>query len=225
MKKTTIAGIEVFLEESERYIQVNDADENAMNALREELDRDYPAYTLVFCYHNTEPPAACLESVHAVLADDCVELRLFPENLTAHTGIIPERVSEARFAEFAAFHDRHNPDLYWTSRRIARDLSRWGIFTVRTDGRLAGYIVLAVWDPLQAEIFCLFARTAAQKEALLRTAAAYAFGLGIPQVLLMADTLADHEEAASAAGFRPTGGFYKGYIREGIEEGPVPYDE
>ena len=159
--------------------------------------------------YNTMPPYEFLDEIGAVLIDDNVEMRLTPEDFIASDTHGVSRLVETDFSAFAVYHDKRNPDMYWTSERIKNEVSRWGIFLL-SDKQIIGYILLAMWDMEQAEIFVVTAADGIQYKAMITASVMYAFSNGRNSILFMADKNTIEYEAALAVGFKATGQ-YKGY--------------
>jgi hypothetical protein len=212
MMKININGIESFVEDNDRYLQINDIRNADLIRILERLQTDYMGYDIWFCYHNTEPPVETLNKIGAVLEDDNIEMRLTDDNFLPFETFDVVRVTDDNFEEFSAYHNERNPDMYWTSERIERDLSRWGIFTLWTDSKITGYILLSMWDSFQSEIYCVDATDNIRCQVLISSAAKYAFDNGKKELLYMADENTNGHIAAEAVGFTRTG-FYKGYMK------------
>lgn len=210
MKKINIDGIEVVVEDTDRYLQINDICGADLGRIWEQIKTDYRRYDRWFCYHNTEVPNAVLNEIGAVLADDNIEMHMTVGKLCDHITPDAVRLKDEDFNEFAVIHDQLNPEMYWSSERIGRDLSRWGIFILRSDNRIVGYILLSMWNPVQSEIYCIVASDKIQNEILIVSAVKYAFDNNKNDVLYMADKNTIAQKAASTVGFITTG-FYKGY--------------
>ena len=217
MIKTNITGVEILVEESEHYLQANDIDTANIHRLWLEIKSRYSNYDVMFCYHNTNAPLEFMRSINAVLADDSVEMRLTHKCLQSSNMYHITQVTETDFNIFAAFHDKRNPKMYWKSERIRQDLARWGIFILWSDRQIAGYILVAMWNLVQAEIFCVETTELAQAEALIAAASAFAFEKGKTEVLYMDDENTLGHKAALAIGFRVTG-YYQGYVVRKINE-------
>ena len=210
MIKTKFAGHEIFVEESEHYLQANDISITDINVLWEQMKIYYENYDVMFCYHNTKVPVGFMSIIGAVLVDDCVEMRLAEKYFKVSDIYNVVQVTEIDFEAFAAFHDERNPEMYWTSERIKKDLNRWGIFMLSSGSQIASYILIAMWNPTQAEIFCVETTEHIQGEALIAAASAFAFEKGKTEVLYMADENTIAHKAALAIGFHITG-YYQGY--------------
>jgi hypothetical protein len=120
------------------------------------------------------------------------------------------QITENDFDVFSSLHDERNPEMYWTSERIKKDLTRWGIFVLYSGKQITGYILISMWNQTQAEIFCVEATESTHGESLITAASAYAFENGKIEVLYMADESTIGHKAALTTGFCATG-YYKGY--------------
>lgn len=211
--KIHVNNIEVLVEDHDRYLQVNDIGEAALRELWPRLEAGYATYDKWLCFRNVDVPIAFLNTVGAALEDDCIQARLYADKLIKFDISTVERITDNTFNEFAAVHDARITDMYWTSERLGRDLSKWGIFCLRADGAISGYTIMSMRDPHEAEIFCMEAFDMAAMQKLFAATAGYAFDNGKTEVLYMADTPLTHD-AALSVGFAVTG-FYKGYKIKG----------
>jgi hypothetical protein len=208
--KINIDGIMVFVEDSDHYLQIDDICDADFKRIWQHLKNDYVNYDKWFCYHNMECPSEILTGeLGAVLEDDNIETRLTSLDFNKYDDYGIMRVTDENFAEFAVYHDELHPEMYWTSERLKRDLSRWGIFILQVDNKIAGYIILSIRDAL-AEIFCAETSNSIQRETLIAYASKFAFDNGKDEVLFMVDKNSIDYKAALSVGFNVTG-FYKGY--------------
>ncbi|MCL2217811.1 MAG: hypothetical protein FWB91_12460 [Defluviitaleaceae bacterium] len=225
MEHEIINGVEILTEPSQGYAQINDASEEELRSVWPKLLEKYTGYELFFCFRNVPVPSSLMEELGAKLLDDSLEMRLsvpdFEEFLKAViadvgageaakvsvVGVTP--ITEENFEAFATFHDKSNPDMYWTSRRILERIDLWQIFACFDEtGGVSDYVMLM--RPA-AEIFCCYTKDATKAKALLAAAAQNAFVSGAEETLYMIDK--DESlciNAATALGFRQCG-FYQGY--------------
>jgi hypothetical protein len=216
MIKRKIDGVEISITDTDKYLQINDITGTDLNRIWEKIQNEYSTYKKWLCYHNTEMPTKLLSKIGAALVDDSVELRLNTDtcNYLNQTPcieqIVIEQITEDTFEVFADYHNECNPDMYWTSERINRDLSRWGIFTLNSNNQITDYLILAMLGPV-AEIFCVDVTNEYNSTSLISFAAKYAFDNGKNDVLYMADDNSVGYNAALSIGFKITG-FYKGYM-------------
>jgi len=210
MENVRIAGVEVLVNDNERYLQVNDV--CVLNEIFwQAIKTRYQSYEIHFCYHTTDVPIAFLKEINAKLVDDCVEMRLSIGEVVAPDVNGIQQVTDANFNEFACLHEKCNTNIFWTSERVKSDLSRWGLFIAKCDNLVNGYIMIALWDSALAEIFCLEASTVDQGEALISSAVNKAINAGKTEVLYMVDKDSIYKESAELAGFKETG-IYQGFM-------------
>lgn len=209
--KKNINGTEAIIWEADQYIQVNDVCNADLGMIVEQLKLNYKTFDKWFCYHNNETPSALINEFGAVLEDDCIEMKLTAENFINFDASSVMRITDKNFHKFASYHDERNPEMYWTSERIRRDLSLWGIFAMITKGSITGYILHSMHDAVQSEIFYIEEPDNAKCQSLFLAAAQFAFDNGKKEVLYMAEENSISKEAALSVGFVVTG-FYKGYV-------------
>ncbi|MCL2401501.1 MAG: hypothetical protein FWC90_02535 [Oscillospiraceae bacterium] len=208
--KININGIEVLVEDTDQYLQINNISGTDFPVVWDKLNTDYVDYDKWFCFRNVEIPVALLDELGAVLEDDCIQMFLYADKINESEIIGVEQVTDESFREFAVIHDGYRTDMYWTGERLLRDFSsRWGVFCLRCNGQISDYIIMSMWDSTQAEIFCVEASDINRRIKLIAFAARYAFDNEKTEVLYMVDSDAERESAL-AAGFSVTG-FYKGY--------------
>ena len=211
MAKKIINEIEVIVSDIDQYLQINDINGSDLIKIWGQIKTDYTFYKKWICYHNNnEIPFALLDEIGAVLEDDCTETRLTADNFIYSEVFGVVRVTEEKFDEFAAYHDKCNPDML-KSKQIGRDLSRWGIFCLQFDNKITDYILMFMGNPSQAEIFCVEATDSVKCKELITFAAKYAFDSEKKEILYMADENTISHKAAMSVGFANTG-FYKGYM-------------
>jgi len=211
--KVKIDGIEILFEDADHYLQIEDISGADLSMIWEQIIATYGNYDKWLCFHNTDGPLDLLEELGAVLEDDCIEMRLYADKINYSEALRVERVTDETFGEFAALHDSRISDMYWTGERLGRDLSKWGIFCLRTDGQITDYTIMSMRHPAEAEIFCVEASDSTRCRELFAFASKYAFDNGKNYVLYMADDAMRHD-AALDVGFAVTG-FYKGYVVRG----------
>lgn len=215
MKKIILSGVEVLIEGKEKYMQVNDVPGSRIGGLWEEIKAGFDGLDVFFCFHNTDAPTDFLHSIGAFLADDTVEMRLRNEGESLVPFSLPQgitTVTEGNFAAFADFHDRHNPEMYHTSKRVKEKPNIWQIFLLQQQKDIQGYLM--IMKPAaasgQSEIFCLQAENFQQSEKLLQGGISQRFKCGDSEILYMADKGSFGQKAAAALGFK-TVGKYQGY--------------
>jgi len=210
MAYVDIDGINVIVDNNEKYFQINDINGSDLSRIWERIKTEYDSYEKWFCYHNyNNIPFELLENIGAVLEDDSIETRLTADNFIISDiyGVI--RVLEENFDKFAEYHIKCNPQCGARSERIKRDFSRWGIFALLVNNVITDYIIIFTGHPV-AEIFCIEASDGDKCNALISFACKYAFDNGNIEILYMADENTVSHKVALSVGFINTG-FYKGY--------------
>ena len=212
MKSIFVGSIEIFLEESENYLQINDVGAEDIRELWFTLKDEYRRYEVNLCYHDTPIPHDFLREIRAVIIDNCTSMRLVAADFIVHPdrNVIP--ITKVNFASFAALHDTSNPDMYWTSRRLQENMADWRIFAYQLGQEMIGYTLmnLAMHEPTQAEIYCCVAHDSDDTMSLLSAAAEHAFKASKAEVLFMPDVGSLGERIAQSLGFK-TYGSYQGY--------------
>jgi len=215
MKTVDIGGIEIYVEESEKYIQINDIQGEDLARVWEALTHRYPSYEVVLCFRNMPAPTDMLDSIEAVVLEDCIEMRVTPQGYKPHACQEITLLTKDDFAKLAAHHDKINPapEFYWTSQRILDKWDIWRIFVVKTGGETVGYamLMLKLRDETIGEIFGAWAEDPAHRKALFSAMAGCAFDSGKATVVRMIERSDTCEyDAALAVGFCEVG-YYVGY--------------
>ena len=186
--------------EADKHIQANEFrvdDAEGFRSFWRDLQDKYMGFKIDFCYHNCDVPTEYMAEIDARLLESCIETRLSPDKFSPALGeYMLTPVTEENYADFAALHDRVDPDMYWTSERLIKDISRWLIYLYED-----GYVLLNLYSDI-AEIFALEATDRNIRTALLSQASQYAFEAGKSGVLYMVDDDADVElEMVQSIGF------------------------
>ena len=211
MPEKIIDGITIIVSDIDQYLQINDISGSDLIKIWGQIETDYALYEKWICYHHYhEIPFVLLDEMGAVLEDDCVEMRLTIDNFKDANVLGVVRITEENFDMFAAYHNKRNPESGAKSELIKRNFSNWVIFALLTDNKITDYIVTAVGNPVQAEIYCIEAADGIKCRELIISAAQYAFNQGKKEVLYMADGNTVGHQEAMVIGFIKTG-FYKGY--------------
>ena len=206
------------IHEQEKFIQINDITGDELVANWEQLVKNHPSYEVFFSYNNermaNDPviPITELTEIGAKLVDDMLIFRLRFSNLKsiAKTNSNVALLTEAEFSEFAEFHGKQHPDIYWTSERIAKRPDIWQIFTLKEDGQITGY-AMTMLTPSNAEIFSIVSTDDFSFKTLLATACNHVFTVEKEDVLYMIDrTDSINQALAVDLGFEETG-FYQGF--------------
>jgi len=212
MKSVKINEIEVFVEESERYLQINDISRDNLTKLWKPLAEKYPGYEVNLCFRNVPVPKNALAAIGAEVLEDCISMQVTPQDFTPCGNAEITLLEKSDFDEFAALHDTL-PDMYWTSRRLWEKWDNWRILAIHNNGKITGYtmICLAIRNDAMGEIYAVEGDNQTQREALFSAAARCAFESGktVAFRVVERDNLCE-KAAALAVGFREVG-FYIGY--------------
>ena len=212
MESVMLNGIEVFVEAPEKHIQINDIRREDIAGLWACLKAAYPGYNVDFCFRDVEVPVEVLTEIGAELLEDCVKMRLLPQDHKAYESHQVGPLTENDFDDFAAFHDAIDHGMYWTSRRMRDKMDIWRIVALKTNGNISGYSMLRVKfrDASLGEIYCVEADNPSKRKSLLSAAVRCAFEEGKSEVIFMVDNDATEQEEALAIGFSAVG-FYTAY--------------
>ena len=204
--------------ESENHIQINDltiTDLKANPNFWRDLQDKYANCEIDFCCHNLkncEIPVEFMREINANLLESCVETRLTRENFTPVHGLELTLVTYENISIFTELHDKTNPEMFWTGKKISRDLSQWRIYM-----RENSYILMSLWGDI-SEIFALEIQDEFIGAVLLSAAAEFAFESDKKSVLFMIDDGAIIQvKAAQSAGFTKCGKYiaYRGIVKNG----------
>ena len=172
----------------------------AYRSFWQDLCSKYPGFEADIIYRNCEPPTEFIAEIKAELLEIMLISDLVPENFVpaSTTGITP--VTADNFDTFVPIHDAKAPELFfWTSPRLAEDLSLWRIFMCGS-----AYVIMSFWGI--PEIFALVISDAEEGVSLLTAAARHAFENGMERL----EYFIDHDdpvqlEVASKVGFVVSG--------------------
>jgi len=213
MKPVQIDGVEIFVEEAENYIQINDIQEHDLATIWNSLIAKYPGYEVVLCFRDMPHPTGILAKIGAELLEDCLKLQVKPQEVRPHGGLGIVPLQKTDYESFAKLHDKTNPDMYWTSRRVLAKWDIWRIFVHKTNAKITGYamIMIAMRDESKSEIFAVEAENPVLRGALLSSAVTSAFECGKSVVINMVErNNANEQEDSLAVGFREVG-YYRGF--------------
>lgn len=212
-----IAAINLMVEQDNKYLQTNGiyAKTDLPFVYREltaYLAERYRGFVFFSGYpKENEDAIRIMQSMGAECVDSSVTLHLNPRDYTAcPTDRLVQALDPARFDAFAAFHDACNADIYWSSARIKEALDKWKIYVIANENRIIGYILYAIWNASEAEIYCASVDEAYRADetflALLSGTVPDIFLIGKKRILYMVDDNAAMELAAALrVGFREKG--------------------
>jgi hypothetical protein len=234
MQAVIIEGVQIFTEEAENYLQINDIAEPDLARIWKPLCGQYPRYEVNLCFRDMPAPAETLAAIGATVLEDCVRYAVTPEQLRSAEsfplsppGSTVSRLAREDFPAFAQLHDRLNETLglWWTSRRIWEQLDIWRIYIIKNADKITGYAMLmcVAREDADGEIFTVEADTHGNRCALFSAAARCAFDEGKKRVIFMVERGSDAERDVALAVGCGEDGVYVGYevkicdMNEGVE--------
>ena len=214
-----INNVDVFLEESEKSLQINNIHEKDFDGVWESLIERFPEYSIDFCFKDVTIPMDKLNRINARIIDDCINMNLKLPDYKAFDSNHVTLLTDDEYEEFAKLYDSlETDDMFWTSELMKKRTDIWRIFIIKTDGKISDYITLKV--PFKdaklnavfyGEIFTVRAGNPDNQRALVDTAAKCSFDNGKREVIYMIDyDDTQSRDIALTVGFKAVG-FYKGY--------------
>lgn len=216
--------LNLFVEKKEKYLQANgfyikDDYDRVGLSMMEYLKENYVGYQMFFGYAKENINAVrFMELIGAECVESSLTMRLDKDKFTrsentATLSVLP--VTRETFNDFALFHDRHQPEVYWTSQRILEKFDQWQIYAITEKGCLVGSIHIALWHKDEAEIFGVSVETSLEREAyayaLLAKSMPDVFARGKRSILYFVEEDKAWEKAAALKiGFTTTD-HYLGY--------------
>ena len=212
-KHTLFNGVDIFLEEAEQYVQINDIIGSELLRIRDDFKVKYAGFECNLCFRNMEPPYDALEKIGATLLEDCIGMELIPDNFKPFKKVIVTLLDKEDFPGFAQLHDQL-PDMYWNSRRIwDRFDDMWRIPVYKVQGKIVGYALMNISKRKrnEGEFYAVEAPNASARKTLLTAAVEEAFKVGKEVVLRMVERGSDVEyEESEAIGFHEVS-YYRGF--------------
>jgi len=209
----TINGFEVYVEEADKYVKINDINAKDLPLVWESICKRFPGYEFDLCYHDMPPPIEALSPIGAELLEDCIEMQVSKDEFIPYPCNSITPLVKTDFDAFAALHDKANPECGGTSKIIQRKWDNWRVFLLRKDGEIIGYsiICIAMRDAAMGEIFCIWTDNGTHRKALISAVTSCAFENNKNVITYMVDRDNKEEyEAATAVGYKETG-YYIGY--------------
>jgi len=213
MNSLTLNGIEIFVDEVGKYIQINDISDKDLSAIWESLREGFLGYELMLCFRDIDAPITALSEIGAEVLEDCIKLQVTPSDFSFCESSDVTLLRKADFTTFATLHDTTNPDCFWTSERILSNVDIWRIFTLRKDNDIIGYstVMIDQRDSAIGEIFFIEADNHFHRKALLSAASQSAFENDKSTVIYMVDRANTNiYNVAIEVGFKEVG-YYIGY--------------
>lgn len=84
-----------------------------------------------------------LEGINAKLMDSSITMLLKKDDFiktSNYSDVIP--LTSDYYSEYAIFHDKHNPNMYWNSNRIFEKMDIWNIYIIRKEEKIVGSIFI-----------------------------------------------------------------------------------
>lgn len=84
-----------------------------------------------------------LEGINAQLMDSSITMLLKKDDFiktSNYSDVI--LLTSDYYSEYAIFHDKHNPNMYWNSNRIFEKLDIWNIYIIRKEEKIVGSIFI-----------------------------------------------------------------------------------
>jgi len=207
------SGVDIFLKEAERYIQINDIKSSELLRIWDEFKAKYAGFECNLCFHNMEPPYDALDKIGATLLEDCIGMELTLNNFKSFKQVEVVLLDKKDFAGFAKLHDQLS-DMYWTSRRIwDRFDDMWRIPVYKEQGEIVGYSLMniSMSKKNEGEFFAVEAPSSQARKTLLTAAVEEAFKAGKDYILRMVERGSDIEyEESAAIGFCEAS-YYRGF--------------
>ncbi|MFA5522838.1 MAG: hypothetical protein WDA24_00625 [Tissierellales bacterium] len=218
-----VGVLNLFVETKNRYLQGNGGifAKGEFNFVATQfidyLRKNYEGNEMFFGYPAENVDAiSFLTEINAELAESSLTMELkkqnFIQSLVSNDVVLLEK---DYYEEYAVFHDKYNPDIYWTSERIFENLNIWKIYIVVKNQKIAGSILIRMVDDKLADIYCVTIdsnyNSCGLELDLLSRSLYDIFKEGKERVLHFVDEGADDElQAALKTGFKQIDS-YRGY--------------
>lgn len=169
---------------------------------------NYSGYEMYFGYSLENKEAIrFFTSAKAELVDSSLTMKLkkddFVRRLYCNDVVLLE--SEL-YDEYSVFHDKHNPNIYWNSKRIFDNLDLWKIYIVIIKQKIVGSIFIRV-NNKNAEVFGISINKEYEHQGLelklLSQSLEYILERGIEEILyFVEEDRVDELEATLQVGFK-----------------------
>lgn len=141
-----IAFISLLIEEDNKYLQtiggiycIDDFD-YTFNKLLEYKKENYPDFKLYIIYSSYNKEILNRLAKEGEILDKLNYYRLDNDKLKLRE--VDKSISyikDSEFKEFSVLHDKLNPDIYWNSDNLLKDIENWNILVYREDGNIVAY--------------------------------------------------------------------------------------
>lgn len=143
-----LGTISLFVKKSDKYLQGRILAKKNFNLVAtqfiEYIRDNYSGYEIDLGYpFENEEAIDFLERSNARLMDSCITMELKKEDfikLSNYDDVIT--LDKSNYSEYSAFHDKHNPNMYWTSERIFRNIDIWSIYIIIEREKIVGSIFI-----------------------------------------------------------------------------------
>lgn len=173
------------------------------------LKNNYNNYEMYFGYPlENEDAISFLNAINAKLVESSLSMELKKDDFvrsSAYNDVII--LEKDRYDEYAAFHDKYNPDIYWNSKRIFDCLDLWKIFIMIKKQKIVGGIFIRTSEDKQAAIFGISIDKEYEHQGielkLLSESVYYIFTQGKEKILyFVAEDASDELDATLKIGFK-----------------------
>jgi hypothetical protein len=198
-----------------RYLESDGAfadSPDVYGAFLSSLPAAFDGYEIIFGFPKANVSACDIMAARGEVCDSATVTLLGRERFPAAAETRCVRIDGGNYAPFAAFHDSHEPDMYWNSSRLRANLSDWLVYAVKNGEDIFGSVTMNIADRRRGEIFSLTCAAEEGAGALLTAVGAAYFDLpnGREILFFIDDRQPCHLTAALSLGFAVVGG-YKSY--------------
>ena len=150
----------LFVDKEDMYLQTiggiyyKDDFEYVLNKFIEYLEENFKSYEIIIGYTSKDKNILKVLEQKGEIFEKAEFFKLYKNNLKFKD--IREDIrllTTDDLKDFSDIHDKINPNIYWTSERLIKDLDNWRIFVYREMGKIKSYIMSQVYTDLTGEIF------------------------------------------------------------------------
>lgn len=150
----------LFIDKENKYLQTiggiyyKDDFEYVLNKFIEYLEENFKSYDMIIGYTSKDKNILKVLEQKGEIFEKAEFFKLYKNNLKIKD--IREDIrllTTDDLEDFSDIHDKINPDMYWTSERLKKNLDNWRIFVYREMGKIKSYIMSQVYTDLTGEIF------------------------------------------------------------------------
>ena len=149
----------LFIDKENKYLQTiggiyyKDDFEYVLNKFIEYLEENFKSYDMIIGYTSKDKNILKVLEQKGEIFEKAEFFKLYKNNLKIKD--IREDIrllTTDDLEDFSDIHDKINPDMYWTSERLKKNLDNWRIFVYREMGKIKSYIMSQVYTDLTGEI-------------------------------------------------------------------------